>query len=393
MSNKLPAGLNKRKDGAYEIDKHYCPGKGYKTERLRKIVKSTAKVAISALDDLIRAEYNRQVNGHKVEDKLKTWEDGAMAYLKYKNIKPNDKGFFRFKILQKYIPADLPLDHICNDTFEQLRKDSESHGLKLDSTGTPIRSRGNKKAAANRYVSLVRSVLLYCHREKGTAGNRWVKQNPGLRLLSEKSGKRSPWILTEEEEESLLAELPDHLERIARFALHTTLRSGEIVNLKWENLHTMKGIGNLFLIPGDEHKNGQPKPVYINSVAAEIVARCRGDNDTYVFTYEGRHISKVVRGAWHKACKRANLWDTSAKAMERANGEAHYPIMHDLRKLACTRLDNLPMKIDTRQKIMGHTTGNITQDLYTFQYLEPIKEALDMLATCENKLTFLPIAK
>ena len=141
MSNKLPAGLNKRKDGAYEIDKHYCPGKGYKTERLRKIVKSTAKVAISALDDLIRAEYNRQVNGHKVEDKLKTWEDGAMAYLKYKNIKPNDKGFFRFKILQKYIPADLPLDHICNDTFEQLRKDSESHGLKLDSTGTPIRSR------------------------------------------------------------------------------------------------------------------------------------------------------------------------------------------------------------------------------------------------------------
>ena len=51
------------------------------------------------------------------------------------------------------------------------------------------------------------------------------------------------------------------------------------------------------------------------------------------------------------------------------------------------------MAIDTRQKIMGHTTGNITQDLYTFQYLEPIKKALDMLATCENKLTFLPIAK
>jgi hypothetical protein len=46
------------------------------------------------------------------------------------------------------------------------------------------------------------------------------------------------------------------------------------------------------------------------------------------------------------------------------------------------------MAIDTRQKIMGHTTGNITQDLYTFQYLELIKKALDMLATCENKLTF-----
>jgi integrase len=155
----------------------------------------------------------------------------------------------------------------------------------------------------------------------------------------------------------------------------------------------MPGIGSLFIIPGDEHKNTEPKPVYLNAVAANIVAQCRGDNNTYVFTYKGKHIRKVVRGAWHKACQRAELYDDSPKAMQRANGQAYYPIMHDLRKLACTRLDNLPMAIDTRQKIMGHTTGNITQDLYTFQYLEPIKKALDMLATCENKLTFLPIAK
>jgi len=155
----------------------------------------------------------------------------------------------------------------------------------------------------------------------------------------------------------------------------------------------MEKIGNLFIIYEDEHKNTEPKPVYLNSIAYEIVAKCRGHNDTYVFTYQGRRIKKVVRKAWHKACQRAGLWDTSPEAMKRANGEAHYPIMHDLRKLACTRLDDLDMSLNTRKKIMGHTTGDITDDLYTFNHINPMKKALDKLAKSENKLIFLPIAK
>lgn len=401
MSQKLPPGIWRRKDGRYEIDKEYTPAKGYKTVRLRTISGNSRKVAIATLEDMVRAEYNRQINGHGPEEEPKTWKDGVEAYWKFKGIKldkngnpiTKHEGFFRYEILSKYIPANTPLNDICNDTFEQLREDSETRGLKLDKYGNPVKSKGNKKAAANRYISLARSILIHCHLRKGKADKRWVKMNPGLRLESEKGSKRKPWILNEDEEERLMLELPSHLENIAKFALHTALRSGEIVNLKWEDLHTMKGIGSLFIIYEDEHKNGDPKPVYLNSVATDIVARCRGDNDTYVFTYHGERISKVVRGAWHRACKRAGLWDTSAKAMKRANGKAWYPIMHDLRKLACTRLDNLPMNLDTRQKIMGHTTGNITNDLYTFQYLEPIKKALDMLATSENKLTFLPIAK
>ena len=378
MPQKLPPGIFPIK-GGFEIDKHYSPGKNFKTERLRKVVKSTAKVASAELESMMRAEYNRQVNGHQVEEKPKTWKEGVEAYWEYKKITPKHKDFYVWGILSRYIPPTMALRDICNDTFEKLRKESSK--------------RGNKPAAANRYISVVKSVLHYCKDFKGTAENRWLKQNPGLRFESEEPFKRQPWFLTEEEEESLLAQLPDHLERIAQFALHTTLRSGEIVNLKWKNLTNMKGIGNLFIIPADEHKNGEPKPVYLNSVANEIIAKCRGDNDEYVFTYQGKRIKKVVRKAWHKACQRAELWDTSPEAMKRANGQAHYPIMHDLRKLACTRLDNLQMSLDTRQKIMGHTTGNITVDLYTFQYLEPIKKALDMLATSENKLTFLPIAK
>ncbi len=390
MSQKLPPGIFPVK-GGFEIDKRYKPEKNCETVRLREVVKSTAKVATARLEEMMRAEYNRQVNGHKVESKPKTWGEGVAAYWEHKEYTKNHRSYKLFIILSRYIPQDMPLEDICNDTFKQLRKDSEKHGLRLDKYGKPVRKKGNKKAGANAYVSLARAVLLYCMNYKGTAKNRWVTLNPGLVIDDVKKDRRQPWLLKEDEEERLLAELPDHLERIALFALNTTLRSGEIVNLKWEQLTSMKGIGNLFIIPADEHKNGDPKPVYLNSVANEIVAKCRGENDTYVFTYKGERIKKVVRAAWHKACQRAGLWDTSPEAMRRANGKAHYPIMHDLRKLACTRLDNLDMSLDTRQKIMGHTTGSITLDLYTFQYLEPIKKALDLLATSENNLTFLPI--
>ena len=392
MSQKLPPGIYPVK-GGFRIDKRYKPEKNCETVRLQQVIKSTAKVATARLEEMMRAEYNRQVNGHKVESKPKTWGDAVAAYWEHKGYTKDHRSHKEFVILSRYIPEDMPLDEICNDTFSQLRKDSEKHGLRLDKYGKPVRKKGNKKAGANTYISLARTVLLYCMTYKGTAKNRWVTLNPGLVIDNVKKQKRKPWILNEDEEERLLAELPDHLERIARFCLNTTLRSGEIVNLKWKNLTSMKGIGNLFIIPADEHKNEEPKPVYLNSIANEIVAKCRGDNDTYVFTYQGKKIDKVVRGAWHKACRRAVLWDTSPEAMERANGQAHYPIMHDLRKLACTRLDNLDMSLDTRQKIMGHTTGNITDDLYTFKYLDPIKKALDMLATSENNLTFLPIAQ
>ncbi len=392
MQTKLPPGIQKH-GKQYYIDKRYRPGKGYKSVRLRKVVKSTAKVAIDTLENMQIAEYNRQVNGHKVESKPKTWGEGAAAFWEHKGYTKNHRSHKEFVILSRYIPEDMPLDEICNDTFEQLRKDSEKHGLRLDKYGKPVRKKGNKKAGANTYISLARRVLLYCMNYKGTAKNRWVTLNPGLVLNDVKKQKRKPWILNDDEEERLFAELPEHLERIARFCLNTTLRSGEIVNLKWEDLHTMKGIGNLFIIYEDDHKNGDPKPVYLNSVATDIVARCRGQNDTYVFTYMGKKIDKVVRGAWHKACQRAGLWDTSPEAMKRANGPAYFPIMHDLRKLACTRLDNLPISLNTSQQIMGHKTGKITVDLYTFKYLEPFKEALDMLATSESKLTFLPIAK
>lgn len=383
MSKKLPAGLQ-YKNGRYKVDKRYKPAPGYESKRIQvAFEKETTKtVAIQKYNDLMTAEYNRQVNGHRQEPKQQywTWHEGVVAYIKKKKILSTDyQTMSHFKVLARYIPADMPLNEICNDTFDKLREDSETHGLRVSSGNEKRTAKGNKQSATNRYIQVARAVLYFC-KKKGANDNRWVKQDPNLVTEDEAEEKRIPWVLNNEEEIRLLDALPDHLKNIAIFILNTSVRSGEALNLKWKQLHAMPNIGSFFLIPASEHKNGEAKPVYLNAVAEEIISKCRGKHEEYVFTFKGNPIKKMSRTAWPNAMKRAGLWDTSPEAMAHAtNQRAHYPIPHDLRKTCNTRLKHLGIPLGTRQMVLGHKSGYITDDVYTVSTLEPFKNALDQL--------------
>ena len=392
MSNKLPAGLQ-YKNGRYKVDKRYKPAPGYQSVRIQVSFGQTSKtVAVQKYNDLMTAEYNRQVNGHaRPAKKYWTWHEGVLAYLKEKKILSTSDTMRYFNVLDRYIPASMPLNDICNDTFEQLRDDSADHGLHENR-----KTKGNKQCSANRYIQVARAVLYFC-KTKGTNDNRWVQQDPNLRTHDEEAEKRIPWVLNHAEEIRLLNALPDHLADIAKFILNTSVRSGEALNLKWKQLHTMPGIGSFFLIPASEHKNKEAKPVYLNAAADAIIAKCRGKHEEYVFTYKGSPIKKMSRTAWPNAMKKAGLWDTSSQALAHAtNQRAHYPIPHDLRKTCNTRLKHLGIPLGTRQMILGHKSGHITDDVYTVATLEPFKRALDQLVEKVDqveKLTLLRAVK
>ena len=392
MSNKLPAGLQCR-NGCYKVDKRYNPAPGYQSVRIQVTLGQTSKtVAVQKYNDLMTAEYNRQVNGHASSPKQYwTWHQGVLAYLKEKKILSTSDTMRYFNVLDRYIPANMPLNDICNDTFEKLRDDSASQGLHENR-----KTKGNKQSATNRYIQVARAVLYFC-KTKGTNDNRWVQQDPNLRTHDEEAEKRIPWVLNHEEEICLLDALPDHLADISKFILNTSVRSGEALNLKWKQLHSMPEIGSFFLIPASEHKNKEAKPVYLNAVAEAIINKCHGKHEEYVFTYKGNPIKKMSRTAWPNAMKKAGLWDTSSEALAHAtNQRAHYPIPHDLRKTCNTRLKHLGIPLGTRQMILGHTSGYITDDVYTVATLEPFKNALDQLVDKVDqveKLTLLRAVK
>ena len=161
MSNKLPPGLQ-FKNGCYKVDKRYKPAPGYQSVRIQVTLGETSKtVAVQRYNDLMTAEYNRQVNGHASSPKqFWTWHQGVLAYLKEKKILKTSDTMRYFNVLDRYIPANMPLNDICNDTFEKLRDDSASKGLHENR-----RTKGNKQSATNRYIQVARAVLYFCKKK------------------------------------------------------------------------------------------------------------------------------------------------------------------------------------------------------------------------------------
>jgi hypothetical protein len=63
----------------------------------------------------------------------------------------------------------------------------------------------------------------------------------------------------------------------------------------------------VFIIPGSRVKNGDDRLVVLNRVALSVVEVRRGIDPTYVFTYEGRPIRRMLTSGWIQARTRAHL--------------------------------------------------------------------------------------
>ena len=64
-------------------------------------------------------------------------------------------------------------------------------------------------------------------------GMTWLAVAPRIRLLPD-TAKRQPYPLSWEEQAKLFQELPDHLAKMALFAVNTGCRDGEVCGLRWD---------------------------------------------------------------------------------------------------------------------------------------------------------------
>src|SRR5919109_947768 len=154
---------------------------------------------------------------------------------------------------------------------------------------------------------------------------------------------------------------------MALFAVNTGCRSGEICKLRWEwlvavpELHT-----TVFIIPGAQVKNGDDRLVILNRVALSVIEARRGIDPTYVFTYEGRPIYRMLTSGWIRARNRAGL--------------SHVRI-HDLKHTFGRRLRAAGVSFEDRQDLLGHRSGRITTH-YSAAELSKLIEAANRV--CEH---------
>jgi len=68
--------------------------------------------------------------------------------------------------------------------------------------------------------------------------------------------------------------------RALEFLILTAARTGEVLGMTWDELSPA---GDVWTVPGDRMKAGEPHVVYLSDAARAVLARVRGLSDRYVF--------------------------------------------------------------------------------------------------------------
>lgn len=127
---------------------------------------------------------------------------------------------------------------------------------------------GKKLSAAsvNRHLALLKATFNRAMRADPPKADR----NPvrGVKLLKENNERVR--VLTDAEEDRLLAALPDYLHPFAVVALHTGMRRGELAHLEWEHVdfHTRT-------LRVTKSKSGEGRRVPMNRVVVETLRALR----------------------------------------------------------------------------------------------------------------------
>ena len=134
---------------------------------------------------------------------------------------------------------------------------------------------------------------------------------PNLRLEAGRpSRERVRWI-TKEEAARLLAALPLHYRRVARFSLATGLRQGNVCGLRWRQIDMDR---RLLVVPASFSKSGKPLTIPLSDEAMAVLIEARDcpelAHDVFVFsTTWGGPFTEPKGQIWQRTLRQVGIED------------------------------------------------------------------------------------
>jgi integrase len=214
-----------------------------------------------------------------------TWKEAVIRWI---TERPENRWLEDAKSALRYADSLLGeryLDQVDREALDQLRQQKTATGV--------------APATVNRMLEVIRAILNTAKRDWN-----WLDTVPAIRLLPEPR-RRIRW-LTREEAERLLAELPEHLNAMARFALSTGLREANIVGLEWSQVDLDQ---RRAWIHADQAKTKRALAVPLNADAVLVLREQVGKHPQRVFTFNGHPVTRANNHAWRKALQRAGIDD------------------------------------------------------------------------------------
>jgi len=249
----------------------------------------------------------------------RTWDEAVLSWLdEHQHLRSIEEAKRNLRWLSARL-VGKPLASITADVVRRLsseRQAEPSNAAQIAAAKQagekPPKPRLLSPATVNRYLSDLSRIL----RHAQSLG--WLPAPPPVSKLHEPKG-RTTWI-THEQALQLLAELPDHLRAMARFALATGLRESNVRLLQWSQVDLPRACA---WVHHDEAKAGKAISVPLNADAMDTLQRQQGMHKRWVFPAPrwatkrtpaevprqvwDRPTGKASSAAWRKACIRAGL--------------------------------------------------------------------------------------
>ena len=269
--------LERRKGGVWYVDITAPNGR-----RIRHSTRTQDKAAAQEYHDRLKSDLWRQSQLGETPDR--SWKEAVVKFLQETTHKASRRDdISRLRWLDKHL-GHLSLSEITRDILIRIGDQKR---------------RESSPATANRHLAVVRTILKKAVREWG-----WLKTDPQIKLFKE-APRRIRWI-TYQEAETLIRELPEHLADMVRFSLATGLRESNVTGLEWTQVDLTRRTA---WVHPDQAKNRRAITVPLNDSAIETVQKQVGKHHRYVFTYNGKRVTRINNHAWRKALHRAGIED------------------------------------------------------------------------------------
>jgi integrase len=189
----------------------------------------------------------------------------------------------------------------------------------------------------------------------------WGKavDNPMAKVRLFKVPEKRIRYLEKEQINRLLTCCCEHLKPIVVVALHTGMRKGEILGLKWRDIDIQTGIIHLF-----DTKNGEKREVPMNDMVRRTIIRVlKNPESQYVFCNKNGKPYTDVRKSFYTALKKSDIVNFR---------------FHDLRHTFASQLVMSGIDLNTVRELLGHKSIEMT---LRYSHLSPDhkKRAVDIL--------------
>jgi len=199
--------------------------------------------------------------------------------------------------------------------------------------------KGNKPATTNRKLTVLKHIIKK-GADWGMASEETLKRVGKVKKKVEENTRLR--FLTVEECQTLIDCCAEHLKPIVTVALHTGMRRGEILNLKWEQVDVKHGFILLEIT-----KNGERREIPIDNTLTMMFNNMpRGLESVYVFTDPRTgEPYKSVQTSFETALKRAEIRDFR---------------FHDLRHTFASHLVMAGVDLTSIRELLGHKSLAMT---------------------------------